>query len=724
MSDGYQEFDPNSYLGGVQTSAPVAADTNEHDPSEYLGKLTQAEKPASFLDTLKEKAHHVLKGAEYFAKGGAFAPKRTKEAVEGAASLADTTIGSVIPAVGSYVIQGVTRPFTTAEKAQEYGQEFAKATDKPFGKALGVTESPAYKNEASNRLMQFVGENVDKGAGWISEQTGLPKADVEHMINSGVMLTGHAATPIVKNVVADIGQQFAKRKAALMEGTSLQEAPAKGFADQGFNAEQQVKPTIATEPQIAPKASVEVSQPTATELAPREKAVSVISENPEMPAERLNADEIARKEQLLRDVGVENIRHSATQGDYKNASSQYITSKADNGEYAQGMTNQIAHEKEALGSHFQNVLDDTKGRIPEKGGNEIPDKIEIGRNIKDAINESYDSVKTLRNQLYQTVRDTIGDTPVQMNDVSNLLGTESKFKVGDKKGLKEAIDTRMEELGMKDKDGVLQPSNVTQAEELRKFINDEVKNNPDLYHLAKEIKDSIDNDMFRHVGGDTFEAARAKHAELQELFENPDAIRNLRKDIGVNQRIADEKVIQTMNTMPESQFQHIVSVLKDQGKDGAIADIRANLVNQIKEAGTSEVGEPWNARAAANQRAKLSNKLKVAFADDPEALAKIDKGIEAGNILHIPTRYPGAAVQTQLLKNKFGEIALQRAGALIGGAGGSIAGPVGGGAGALAGEYLGGKGATALKSARQTKQLQQEIKNGTPLGDIKYEIKE
>ena len=268
MSDGYKEYDPNEYLGGIQAPAETPTGYKEYDPSAYLNQITQGEKPPSFLESLKSKAHNVLKGAEYFAKGGAFAPKRTKEAVEGMASLADTTIGSVIPAAGSYVIQGVTRPFTTPEKAAEYGQKFAEATDKPFGKALGVTESPAYKNEASNRFMQYVSENMDKGADYIAEKTGLPKADVAHMMNSVAMAGGHAVgttvIPKVKNAVNQVGEQFAAKKAALMEGKPLEEpvTQPKGFADAGFKQPEPTPPTVATEPQTAPKANVEVSQPT------------------------------------------------------------------------------------------------------------------------------------------------------------------------------------------------------------------------------------------------------------------------------------------------------------------------------------------------------------------------------------------------------------------------------------------------------------------------------
>jgi hypothetical protein len=70
-------------------------------------------------------------------------------------------------------------------------------------------------------------------------------------------------------------------------------------------------------------------------------------------------------------------------------------------------------------------------------------------------------------------------------------------------------------------------------------------------------------------------------------------------------------------------------------------------------------------------------------------------------------------------------MALQKAGAMLGGAGGSVAGPLGAAGGAAAGEYLGAKGANKLKSNRQVEQLQKEIKSG-PLGETgdKYKIKD
>jgi hypothetical protein len=121
------------------------------------------------------------------------------------ASLADTTIGGILPMAGQ-VVQAASRPFTTPEKAQQYGQAVTGALEKPFGKALGVTESPAYQGEASRKIMEFIGENVNKGAEWIAQKTGLPLPDVQNMMGTATLAApalaakplAIAAKPLIK----------------------------------------------------------------------------------------------------------------------------------------------------------------------------------------------------------------------------------------------------------------------------------------------------------------------------------------------------------------------------------------------------------------------------------------------------------------------------------------------------------------------------------------------
>lgn len=113
------------------------------------------------------------------------------------AALADVTVGGIIPGIAGPLTYAATRPFTTAEGAKKAEEAVLGVTAQPFGKALGITESPYYKGEALNQAMTFVAENASKGADWISKQTGMPKTDVENMMQSLGLGVGIKAGPAV-----------------------------------------------------------------------------------------------------------------------------------------------------------------------------------------------------------------------------------------------------------------------------------------------------------------------------------------------------------------------------------------------------------------------------------------------------------------------------------------------------------------------------------------------
>jgi hypothetical protein len=143
----------------------------------------------------------------------------------GLASLADTTVGGVLPLLGQGV-QAVARPFTSAQQAEQMGGAVTSAIDKPFGKAFGVTEQPAYKQESSRQLIDFIGQNVSKGADWISSKTGLPVEDVRNMLGTSMLAAPGAvksAVPVVKNALA-AAAPVAENALATVRATPLVQA--------------------------------------------------------------------------------------------------------------------------------------------------------------------------------------------------------------------------------------------------------------------------------------------------------------------------------------------------------------------------------------------------------------------------------------------------------------------------------------------------------------------
>lgn len=123
----------------------------------------------------------------------------------GVASLADVTVGGVLPTIAQQVVYPVARVLRSPEEATAITQGIVSAADRPFGKAFGVIGTPEYEQEASRRLMNFIGENFQKGASWISKQTGVPAADVENMMGSLTLAAPAVAKPVgqaVKQTVA------------------------------------------------------------------------------------------------------------------------------------------------------------------------------------------------------------------------------------------------------------------------------------------------------------------------------------------------------------------------------------------------------------------------------------------------------------------------------------------------------------------------------------------
>jgi len=157
------------------------------------------------------------------------------------ASLADTTIGGVLPAIAQTVAYPLARVGRSPEEAQAAAQRVAGMVDQPFGKAISslpgmqdITKSPEYQGEASRQLMGFIGANVQKGAQWLAEKTGQPQADIESYLSSagllapaGIKAGVKAATPVVKeaaaNVVAGVQAPFEEQLKARAQRLSSED---------------------------------------------------------------------------------------------------------------------------------------------------------------------------------------------------------------------------------------------------------------------------------------------------------------------------------------------------------------------------------------------------------------------------------------------------------------------------------------------------------------------
>lgn len=152
----------------------------------------------------------------------------------GLASLADVTVGGVLPAVVQQIGYPLARIGRSEADAKAATQRLVSAVDQPFGKAFGVNQTPEYQQEAGRQLLDFIGQNFQKGTKWISEKTGLPQADIESYLGSASVAAPKvgrsvqaAAAPAIEKAIVGVKMPFEKQAQARKERMSLEDY-AKG----------------------------------------------------------------------------------------------------------------------------------------------------------------------------------------------------------------------------------------------------------------------------------------------------------------------------------------------------------------------------------------------------------------------------------------------------------------------------------------------------------------
>ena len=335
----------------------------------------------------------------------------------GLSSLADVTVGGVLPAVAGQVTYPVARFLQqTPEQAQATTAKVTGALEKPFGKTFGVTETPAYKNELSQNALNFIGENINKGAQYISEKTGIPTGDVQSYINS---LTLAAGKPV--------GQAMGKvGGAALNQGAKL----AQEFKE------------VTTPPM-----KTEIAQP--SEVMAGSTGAAKTTTNPypkftgqetgkggEFPMVKLSniSKDVSPKEQQTRaQIATEilgdkdAVRTGVVTGNEDTLRNEHTEAKSSNQTpKAQVLRDQLAREQNALSNYAQD-------RIKNTGASQtLTSDYERGQAINDAFAGDQGLTgffKTAKNQLYDEAKTKVGENPIKTGHVDTLLNNE-QFRAG------------------------------------------------------------------------------------------------------------------------------------------------------------------------------------------------------------------------------------------------------------------------------------------------------
>ena len=193
-------------------SQPVQQPTD--DFSSFLGGETQKAEPEVKAEAPKAKParQDVMQ---------AVAPQPQKTTV-GAST---TALADVIPNlaataadIGAYTSAryGLKK---TPQEARQIADVYSEGFRSPFAKMTGLAGTEEYANAPVNKIMDFIGRNIEKGADWIAKNTGMATEDVQNIINAGSFVVPEVAGKVYskakgKPVGETFTEQFAKRKAA------------------------------------------------------------------------------------------------------------------------------------------------------------------------------------------------------------------------------------------------------------------------------------------------------------------------------------------------------------------------------------------------------------------------------------------------------------------------------------------------------------------------------
>jgi len=524
-----------------------------------------------------------------------------------AASMADVAAGVIPAAVGAVTYAGA-RQFQSPEEAAKTQQKVMKPLEQPFGKAFGVTESPAYKGELTRQLTEFIGENVGKGADWIAEKTGMPKSDVEYYMNLGMF-----AVPAVGGVAKDVGAAALKSKPV--------QAVARPIIEEGKMIGEAVSAATPQSVKNVLGRTAEAVLPGATAFKP---IVTTKATTAETVMKGVGAAEVesaalkqARANELLIPMGDDYTRAQLTRNP---TDVRYESDTAKLPVVGDPFQAKFALQNEKLRNNLQAEVEHTGA---ETVG--LP-SADFGKTV---ISEPFQKYKNDRytevNNAY-TAADAAGETSqlVPYKSVSDFI----KSKTANRPTLKSQnpLYAIVEaELKANDPKGTGQIS-IKQMEDIRKLINQEVDpQKKGSVVVGKEFKKYIDQST-ENAGGDLYKQARDLNTKFANDFENIAIIRDInRNKKGLTDRVipleqlADRLVFKG----PGSDLKSVLATFEKMGPEGQkiITELKGYTADKIMQDVTANVqldaaGKPYVSTAALNKVINAldkSGKLELLF---------------------------------------------------------------------------------------------------------------
>lgn len=554
---------------------------------------------------------------------------------KGIVSMADVAAGGLTGLVGqgSYAIQramGVPAP-----EAQKSVQEFVEKRTDPFGRALGISEDPAYKAEATRRLTNYIGENVGKGAAWIADKTGIPVGDVENMIGSlGLLPIPGAAKVGQKAGAATYGAEQALRDQFAAKAPPPRVEPGIGAPAPAAPAPGQPKPRVTY---------AELQAQLAEKKAAKEQAFQDLANAPSLREAQARATLGAGLAQPIGGAGatpgsvgaaaVETPRARAEKAGNLPVSITIDRAQATRNptdvKFA-GVAAKTPHLAEQVFEHYadQNakVQQNMQAGIEATGTqSQGVSPTDFGQRVKTYVQGIKDArMADIRNQY--AAAEAAGELaqPVSYQPVLDFIN-KSTANRPTRKSQNPLYGIIEEEFAANDPSGT-RSIGVRQLEDIRQLINDETdwtdKRQSALSTKTKRLIDSITE----NAGGDIYKQARRQRAQWSNDFENQSTVRSINqiKKGTTDQAVPTEKIFdQIFLGKSGDQVRNVFNLLDNSGPEGQqlVRDIKGRFGEHILENTTKNVqldtkGRPYVSTPEMNKLVTTldkSGKLDLVF---------------------------------------------------------------------------------------------------------------
>ena len=410
-----------------------------------------------------------------------------------AAGVADTVLGGIQALPGTALAEtgyagvraleglGLAKSGQAERGREAVYKKFVEPFTKPIGETFGVAQTPEYKGEASQQVMQFISENVDKGVDWISQKTGIPKADVQNMMNT-LIVAAPATAKGVKNVLQE---QFSAK---------VPVAP-------------KVEPTMAEKPRVTYQQLQEQLQ--------RKKGKPF--EMPGVGAAQVTAENqrIARAKELP--VPIELSKDQATRNP---ADVRFARETAKDPVLGQALQEKYASDNAKIQKNLDYLVEETGAEFTGLPEPELAKKL-------------VDTVEPYRKQRRQEITDAYkladeaGETDqlVSYKPLVDYIESQTKNRPT-KKTQNPILGIVEEELKANDPTEAGQISLKAMDDIYKTIINEtDLTQKGSLYHSGK-LRKAFDK-ATEGAGGDLYRKARKLNAEYMTEFEDTPVIKNL-----------------------------------------------------------------------------------------------------------------------------------------------------------------------------------------------------